>query len=73
MHSRCRYLLSIICLAALLLTASGCFRMTADELYSLPQVSKEYLKLQEQINTVLASGAEYSPPTAGPNRQSVQL
>lgn len=73
MHSCRRYLLSIICLAALLLTASGCFRMTADELYSLPQVSKEYLKLQEQINKVLASGAEYSPPTAGPNRQSVQL
>lgn len=73
MHSCRRYLLSIICLAALLLTASGCFRMTADELYSLPQVSKEYLKLQEQINKVLTSGAEYSPPTAGPNRQSVQL
>lgn len=73
MHSCRRYFLSIIFLAALLLTASGCFRMTADELYSLPQVSKEYLKLQEQINTVLASGAEYSPPTAGPNRQSVQL
>lgn len=72
MHGR-RYFFGIICLAVLLLTASGCSRMTADDLYSLPQVSKEYLKLQEQINTVLASGSEYSPPTAGPNRQSVQL
>jgi hypothetical protein len=56
----------------LLTTLSGCFNMTADDLYSLPQASKEYLKLQEQINTVLATGAEYSPPTAGINRQSVQ-
>lgn len=55
------------------MTISGCFRMTPDELYSLPQASEEYLKLQELINTVLASDAEYSPPTAGPNRQSVQL
>lgn len=67
-----KYIVSIL-LALLLTTLSGCFRITADELYSLPQVSKEYLKLQAQINTVLASGAEYSPPTSGPNRQSVQL
>ncbi len=67
-----RYFISILCLAVLLTALSGCFNMTADELYSLPQASKEYLKLQEQINVVLASGAEYSPPTAGLNRQSVQ-
>jgi hypothetical protein len=60
-------------LAVILTTLTGCFRITADDLYSLPQPSKEYLKLQQQINTVLDTGAEYSPPTAGPNRQSVQL
>jgi hypothetical protein len=70
--SKSRYFIAALCLAALM-TLSGCFSMTADELYSLPQASKEYLRLQEQINAVLASGAEYSPPTAGPNRQSVQL
>lgn len=70
---RRRYFIVIVCLAALLTTLSGCFRITADELYSLPQASQEYIKLQEQINTVLASGAEYAPPTAGPNRQSVQF
>lgn len=73
MRNHRKYLISILFLALLLMTVSGCFRITADELYSLPQASKEYLKLQEQINTVLASGAEYSPPTSGPNRQSVQL
>lgn len=71
-HKR-KYFISVICLILLMLTVSGCFRITADELYSLPQASKEYLKLQELINTVLSSGAEYSPPTSGPNRQSVQM
>jgi hypothetical protein len=68
-----KYIIIIFCLAALLISVSGCFRISTDELYSLPQASTEYLKLQEQINTVLATGAEYAPPTSGPNRQSVQL
>ena len=51
---------------------TACFRTSADELYSLPEVSNEYIRLQEHINTILRSGAEFSPPTAGPNRQSVQ-
>ncbi len=69
----CKLIISIVALALLLMTVSGCFTITADELYSLPQASEEYVKLQEQINTVLAPGTEYSPPTFGPNRQSVQL
>lgn len=68
-----KYVIVILCLTALLMTVSGCFSMTADELYSLPQASKEYIELQEQINTVLAAGAEYSPPMSGTNRQSVQM
>ena len=52
---------------------SGCLRVTADNLYSLPQMSEEYLRLQTQINSVLSQGAEFSPPTGGPNRQAVQL
>ncbi len=65
-------LAGLICLVVIL-SSAGCFRITANELYSLPQASKEYLKLQEQINAVLAAGAEYAPPIAGPNRQPVQL
>jgi hypothetical protein len=52
---------------------SGCFKTSADELYSLPRASEEYYKLQEQIDLVLKSGAEYASPTGGSNRQSVQL
>ena len=59
----------MICLVCL----SGCLRITADELYKLPQASEDYLRLQSQINTVLDLGAEFSPPVSGPNRQAVQL
>ena len=57
----------------MLLCLTGCLRVTADELYSLPLVSEEYLRLQAQVNAVLGDGAEFSPPTSGPNRQAVQM
>jgi hypothetical protein len=47
--------------------------MSADELYSLPRASEEYIRLQVRIDEALDAGAEYSPPTGGPNRQSVQV
>lgn len=63
-------------LPALLLPVllSGCM-MTAsvEELYSLPQLPAEYQELSAQIDTILASGAEYASPTSGSNLQSVQL
>lgn len=55
------------------MTTAGCFRVSADELYSLPQASEEYILLQQELNNILATGAVYSPPIAGSNRQSVQL
>ena len=64
-------LLLLAALAMLILT--GCLSITADDLYSLPQLSEEYLRLQAQINSVLNQGADFSPPTGGQNRQAVQL
>ena len=61
----------MVIITAVLLT--GCLRITADELYSLPEVSEEYLRLQAHINVLLNQGAEVAPPTRGPNRQAVQL
>ena len=52
---------------------SGCLRVSADDLYALPQVSQLNLRLQSQLNSILSQGAEFSPPTSGPNRQAVQL
>ena len=62
-------LLSALIIAGL----SGCLRLTADELYSLPQASEIYLKLQASIDSILNLGAEFSPPTGGQHRQAVQL
>ena len=67
-----RIVISLIVIVALLLL-TGCLRITADELYSLPEVSEEYLRLQAHINVLLSQGAEFAPPTRGPNRQAVQL
>ena len=44
-----------------------------DELYSLPRPQEEFLQLQELIDEEIASGCEYSAPTDGTKRQSVQL
>ena len=67
-----KFFLSIL---TLLLAAvlSGCLSIRADELYSLPQASEVYLKLQRHIDSLLSTGAEFLPPTGGLNRQAVQL
>ena len=68
-----REILAAASAVLLTLLLCGCFRVSADELYSLPKASEEYMRLQVKIDEVLASGAEYSPPTGGEHRQSVQL
>lgn len=60
-------------IAAALFLFSGCSLAGIDELYSLPQASKEYLQLQELIDNEIKAGSEYSAPTTGSLRQSVQL
>lgn len=60
-------------LVLLVLLISGCAGSTAEELYALPQLSEEYIQLQARINELLSTGAEFSAPTAGANRQAVQL
>lgn len=64
-----------VLLAALLpLLLSGCMMSASvEELYSLPQLPEEYQALGKQLDAILASGAEYTAPTAGTNLQSVQL
>ncbi|MEG0777224.1 MAG: VCBS repeat-containing protein [Oscillospiraceae bacterium] len=52
---------------------SGCSVVNVEELYSLPQPQEEYLQLQKLINKEIAAGGEYSAPTLGSRRQSVQL
>ena len=62
----------LLCILSVILL-TGCFSASADELFSLPAVSAEYIRLQSHINMILADGAEFAPPTRGPNRQAIQL
>ncbi|MBR2667557.1 MAG: VCBS repeat-containing protein [Oscillospiraceae bacterium] len=66
-----RWLLLPLCLVLLFL--SGCFFSAGEELYSLPQPPADYLLLQDQIEAVLDSGAEYAAPLAGNSTQPVQM
>ena len=58
----------------LLLSVSSCgFTFSPEELYSLPQLPAEYTELNNCLNQVLESGAEYAAPVSGSNIQPVQL
>ena len=64
----------IILMALLLCTLfAGCIPQSPEELYQLPKQSEEYYNLQNQIESVLDSGAEYCAPVSGDRRQAVQL
>jgi len=71
--SRKKKIIIVFLVVAAVVLLTGCLSITADELYSLPEVSEEYLRLRAHINVLLNQGAEFAPPTRGPNRQSVQL
>ena len=64
--------LLIFAAALMILPLSGCLQ-SAEDLYALPRQSDEYYTLQNQIEAVLDTGAEYSAPVAGDRRQAVQL
>ncbi len=57
----------------LLLLLSGCLFKSGEELYSLPKAPEDYLNLQEQIDGIIAGGAEYAAPLTGSNTKTVQL
>jgi len=70
---RFRIIIAVLLAAGAIALLPGCMNVAAEELYSLPQLSEGYLRLQSHINAVLSRGAEFSPPTGGLNRQSVLL
>ena len=65
-----KLLLSGLLFAGLL---TGCSGAAPDDLYALPKQSDSYYELQNAIDQVLPSGAEFSGPQAGSNRQCVQF
>lgn len=73
MGARWKNVVAAVLVAVAVAGLAGCLRITADNLYSLPEVSEQYLRLQRRIDSILGLNAEFSPPTGGMNRQAVQL
>ncbi|MBQ6798875.1 MAG: hypothetical protein IJP11_06535 [Oscillospiraceae bacterium] len=69
---RKRLLLCLIplCFALFL---SGCLLKPVDELYTLPRQSDAYYNLQLEIEKVVTGSVQYCAPTAGENRQPLQM
>lgn len=70
-----RYLkyVAVFFIFAYMIFEPGCMSKSIDSLYSLPQLPEQYVQLQNAINGVLNSGADYIAPDYGDNRQAVQL
>ena len=74
MRQRIQRMLTAVAGLLLLLSSSGCgFSFSPTDLYSLPQLPAEYTELNNCINQVIESGAEYAAPVSGSNIQPVQL
>lgn len=61
----------IVPLLLIFLLLTGCYSFDSDDLYALPQRSKEYRELQSAVETAMGGGS-YSAPVSGANRQAVQ-
>ena len=76
-----RWLRNFLAAGAAALTlacATGCgaqlgFTLNPQDLYGLPKLPAKYTELNNRLNTILESGAEYAAPVSGSNIQPVQL
>ena len=69
----CRRVVLLIFVLVMVFALSGCMMANVEELYSLPRMSEEYIRLQELIARRIDDGGEYAAPLSGSHRQSVQL
>lgn len=69
----CRRVVPLIFVLVMVFALSGCMMANVEELYSLPRMSEEYIRLQELIARRIDDGGEYAAPLGGSHRQSVQL
>ena len=69
-----RYALRILALTGMVMgLLSGCMFRSVDELYAIPQPSKDYEALQRRLSEVIGQGGEYAAPLSGELIQAVQL
>lgn len=70
---RPKRILTLVLALFMTIACSGCMSGSVEKLYSLPQMSEEYVQLQDLIGQRIAGGGAYAAPTGGSNRQSIQL
>ena len=69
-----RRAVSVSALALLLaMLLSGCLFKSAEELYTLPELSEDYTNLQDEMDALVNSGLEYAGPKSGDNTQAIQF
>jgi hypothetical protein len=73
MINRLKKLIVLAIMLLIVAICSGCIRENMDDLFRLPEPSREYIELQKIIDEIRQAGAVYSAPSAGSYRQSVQL
>ena len=68
---------ALLMMMSLSLVLAGCAmpKLTLDpeELYALPELSARYTTLNQQLNAIQESSAEYAAPVSGSNIQPVQM
>lgn len=68
---------ALLLMMSLSLVLAGCAmpKLTLDpeELYALPELPTRYTTLNQQLNAIQESGAEYAAPVSGSNIQPVQM
>ena len=68
---------ALLLMMSLSLILAGCAmpKLTLDpeELYALPELPARYTTLNQQLNAIQESGAEYAAPVSGSNIQPVQM
>lgn len=73
-----RRILTAQMLALALVLTAGCgarmgFTLNPQDLYCLPKLPAKYTELNDRLNAILGSGAEYAAPVSGSNIEPVQL
>lgn len=62
----------ILITLAVMVSLTGCFRLSGDDLLLLPKQPQDSVQLQVQIDKQLSMGAQLISPVSGANRQAIQ-
>ncbi len=64
---------ALICFIFALFCFGGCSFISGEGLLAVPKLPEQYVKLQNQLDEIIGTGAVYAAPVTGTNRSSVQF